>query len=156
MQAPLGFRCSAAPQLRKLRLRRLFVVLFKKPPSSTPAPLRMTKSAFSLRLMRRFASPTSKTALPFSEPLDQSARPFPSRNNITLAKPLHSFTRLSHKVSSFSRNTSTKPKRTASKTERKMATTSPRECTSVNKESKVMRGTLRNVSVSRSIFSSTV
>ena len=49
MQAPLGFRCSAAPQLRKLRLRRLFVVLFKEPPSSTPAPLRMTKSADGFR-----------------------------------------------------------------------------------------------------------
>jgi hypothetical protein len=37
---------AGALQLRKLRLRRLFVVLFKEPPSSTPAPLRMTKSAY--------------------------------------------------------------------------------------------------------------
>jgi len=53
--------------------------------------LRMTKSADGFRLMRSFAMPTSKTALPFSEPLDQSARPFPSRNNLTFATFGHNF-----------------------------------------------------------------
>ena len=72
-------------QKAKLRLRRLFSLQPKVQHYSTPASLRVTKSAQCFRLMRRFASPTSKTALPFSEPLDQSARPFPSRNNITFA-----------------------------------------------------------------------
>jgi hypothetical protein len=45
LQAGFGFASFATLTYAKLRLRRLFVVLFKKPPSSTPAPLRMTKSA---------------------------------------------------------------------------------------------------------------
>ncbi len=137
-------------QKAKLRLRRLFSLQPKAQHYSTPASLRMTKSADGFRLMRSFITPTSKTALPFSEPLDQSARPFPSRNNLTfatfgrnfidaiaslhctsgalhfgfaklhcpagtlhlpqatsLAKPLHSFTRLSHRVSSSCLATST-------------------------------------------------
>ena len=49
-------------QKAKLRLRRLFSLQPKVQHYSTPASLRVTKSAFSLCLMRRFASPTSKTA----------------------------------------------------------------------------------------------
>ena len=52
-------------QKAKLRLRRLFSLQPKVQHYSTPASLRVTKSAFILCLMRRFASPTSKTASRF-------------------------------------------------------------------------------------------
>ena len=49
-------------QKAKLRLRRLFSLQPKVQHYSTPAPLRVTKSAFSLRFMRGIVSPTLKTA----------------------------------------------------------------------------------------------
>ncbi len=55
-------KISGQFQKAKLRLRRLFSLQPKVQHYSAPASLRVTKSAFSLWLMRRFASPTSKTA----------------------------------------------------------------------------------------------
>ena len=65
LQAGFGFASFATLTYAKLRLRRLFSLQPKVQHYSTPAPLRMTKSADGFRLMRRFASPTSKTASRF-------------------------------------------------------------------------------------------
>ena len=76
-----------------------FSVLFKEPPSSTPAPLRMTVGTDSFPKQLNICTPCVQLHCPAGTlHLPQAT---------SLAKPLHSSARLSHKVSSSCLATST-------------------------------------------------